>query len=114
MLCSTFDIRIVKEHVLVDISHDLPSPLSRVRNAAELQEENTHAKVITKEIELLDRVIETILKRGHVSQKVPLQQSKIGEIIATLKGTIMTKFPKLDGKSLPTVRILLSCITADI
>ena len=97
-----------KERLLVDVSHDLRSPLARIRVATELAEPTKYTASITSDVEILDHLIESILNRWKAAKFDNRADMRTTDLVSTIENTIRSEFPKvtLNITSIPnSVRI---------
>jgi signal transduction histidine kinase len=83
------------ERVLVEVSHDLRSPLARIRVAAELLEHPKYSTSIVKEVDVLNRLIAAILHRGKITRGSERTESDLQSLIQSLEATIAEEFPDI-------------------
>ena len=82
-----------KERLIVDVSHDLRSPLARIRLAAHMVDNKTYGSAIEKEVELLDRLIGMILERSRVTQSAILTEISPKELAESIFHDMSLEFP---------------------
>ncbi len=96
-----------RERLLADVSHELRSPLTRIKLAVELLPENTKNETIRKDIAEMESLITVLLEREKVKHQITVVQKErldpaviVKQVISSFKGGTPAIELKLRQKSL--------------
>ena len=97
-----------KEQLLRDVSHELRSPLTRMKVALEFLKQEKTKTILQSDIEEMEAMISSILNSArmhHAHSRLNIQKTDITELIDTLKTAYQETPPGIEfsGASMPIV-----------
>lgn len=111
MVCKVEQMMDDRERLLADVSHELRSPLTRIKLSVELLPENNKCETIRKDIDEMESLITVLLEREKVKNQITALQKEsldpeiiVKQVISSFKGVTPTidlkmlkKSPQLEG-----------------
>jgi len=96
-----------KDQLLLDVSHELRSPLTRIKVAVEMLAEQKYADSIHKDIQVLERLISNILESARLRQRIDgkgsiaqLLEVDVQLILQTISDDLKDVAPGIELRSL--------------